>query len=176
MTKWKWLFDETLGWKGHVVPEGLALDLEWDLAQRRDQVTDPIFTLTDHTDEAYFDLPGMMWNGRSDRHLEVDGLKIQIPSQDFFTIYAQLKTLPVRKFKDERPYYKLHGWRYCIILTPAQRQIMITAMAEQADAAEAEAEKDLARFEEAIAQVNAKAGREVLVSQKLKSVDPDNAN
>lgn len=152
-TKWRWLTDETWYWKGHVVSDDLVHDIEMELHDRAvaDGNDTCTFLIVDQTDEAHYDLPGMMMTTRKLRALDVEGLQLRIPSMDFEDILSTVRLLQERKLPDGRPYYKLHGWRFCIVLTPAERQALIAAMEAQLADVEAEAEDDRRRFTEGLA-------------------------
>ncbi len=153
-TKWKWLTDETWHWKGHVVSEDLVHPIEGELYDRG--VADdaaPTFLIVDQTDEVCFDLPGMMMTTRKLRTIDLNGLNLVIPSADFESILAQVRLLELREVVagDEKlPYYKLHGWRFCIVLSPTERTTLITAMEAQLAEVEVEAEDDRRRFAEGL--------------------------
>ncbi len=148
-TKWKWLTDETWHWKGHVVDDVLAHDIQMELFDRAFEAGhSPTFVMVDQTDYVYFDMPGMCLIERAHRDIDLDGLTIRIPSQDFEDIYAQVKLLPERTLlaNPDLKYYKLHGWRFCIVLLASQRDALIEAMEAQRAAAEVEAAVDNGRF------------------------------
>lgn len=148
-TKWRWLTDQSWRWKGHVVDADLVHEIEMDLHDRSGaRGESPTFLIEDQVDEVCFDLPGMIWTGRSYRTIDVDGMNLKIPSQDFYEILAQVKLLPKRATPSGADYYKLHGWRFCVVFTHFQRLDLIKAMEEQMPAAEAEAEHDNKRFVE----------------------------
>jgi hypothetical protein len=150
-TRWKWLTDETWHWKGHVVDDTLADDIQMEMFDRSfDKGYSPTFLKVDATDEAYFDLPGMILQNRAERRIDVEGLVICIPSEDWEDVLAQVRLLPERALlaQPETKYYKLHGWRYAIVLTPAQRTSLIEQMEAQRAEAEVEGEADRRRFVE----------------------------
>jgi hypothetical protein len=153
-TKWKWLSDATYHWKGHVVNDDLVHVIEGDLYDRaKGAGHDSTFVIQDQTDEVYFDLPGMCLIERAHRTIDLDGLQLRIPSQDFETVLAQVRLLEERQATvgDETlTYYKLHGWRFCIVLSVAERERLIGEMECQREAAEVEGDADNQRFVKAL--------------------------
>lgn len=155
MAKWLYLLDPSWTWKTHVVPEALVEGLRQDFAARHPECADGFQEEPVPAEGAFWDLPGMIWTGRSYREVEVDGLKLTVPSQDWASLVFELKLRTVRVFPTGEQYYKLHHWRNpCFVFTPAQRDALIAALEAQQDAADAEAEQDNKRFLAGIDEIN----------------------
>ena len=164
------MYDESGQWKGHVVSDALAAKLKTELTQRSKE--QPEFQEKDLTpdDEVFFDLPGICLAERSMRHLTVDGMTMHVPSQDLDSVLYDLRLLQPRTFADGTPYYKLHGWRFCVVFTPEEREAMLTAMEAQREEANREADADDKRFVETINQINERAGRTAVMSAKANAL------
>jgi hypothetical protein len=193
MDTWIWLSERSHLWKGHQVCKDLANDVEADLASRMSEITEskdpdvqeyirqvgatPIFT-QEPRDVGWFEPHwGMALQNRATRQADCgDGLKLEVPSQDWFDTLALVKLLKVRALASGRDYYKLHARHWCVVLTPIQRQAMIASMEAQLAEAEVEAERDNQRFLEGIKQINEQAGREVVVSQRAVAIEQAQAN
>lgn len=167
--------DESWQWKGHVVPAELVEALKAELNQRADEIKDPVQFVTEDLgpdDEVHFDVPGMCLTERALRIVEgLGGLKLQVPSQDWDSILYEIQLLEQRTFPSGEPYYKLRGWRFCIVFTPEQRAAAIASMEAQKDAAAAEGEADDQRFADGIRKINEEAGHTVVVSAKAVAID-----
>jgi hypothetical protein len=171
---WKCLSDQTWHWKKHVVSDDLVHAIEGELYDRAvaEGVTTCTFVIEDQIDDCFFDLPGMCLQVRAMRRLDLKGLRIEIPSEDFADILAEVRLLPERSVgagTETLTYYKLHGWRYCIVLSTAERKLLVEAMEAQAVEAEAEAEVDRQRF------VKALEGMPNVVSARAEAIKKANA-
>ena len=164
---WKFLIDHRLFWKPHIVQDSLVEDLEEDLERRSSEMETLEFD-EKVIDTAELDLPGMICTTRSVRVLDVDGFRLEIPSQDFASFQYDFETAPVRKFDSGKEYVKIHGWRFCFVVTPAQRQSVLAQMVSQAEEAEAEAKADNDKFVKAIDEINQNAGRTVVLSARAE--------
>jgi len=173
---WKWLQDETHIWKAHVVSANLIPDLELELLERaeteaKEQGT-PIFTTLSVKDNVVgLDLPGMIMKDRSIRTVDIDGLTLEMPSQDWESLLAEVKLLQKRVFASGLGYYKIHAHFYCLVLTPEQRNIMIKAMEAQLAEAAVEGEADDKRFADGLRKLNEelaeKGGAQIISARAL---------
>lgn len=151
MERWLRVVDENWVWKPHLVSERVVKLLKQDFLVREKRAP----KLRKSVQETVMvDLPGMIWTGRTYRHVDVDGLKFQVPSQDWASILFELKLLPRRAFANGVAYYKLHQRFFAIVLTAEQHAALVQGMEAQLEAAEVEAEHDNKRFCEAIAEIN----------------------
>lgn len=172
-TVWKWLADETWTFKGHVVCEDLLNDIEADLAGRG---LGGVFTSQVRKDPIMLDLPGMMMASRKMRQVDLDGLIVQIPSQDWRNIMNKIQLAEGRSEGSmASTHYKIHAEVFCLVLTPAQRQSMLEQMWHQALDAEEEGAEDDARFAQAIREVNEKIGYKAIVSERAEAFDAGEA-
>jgi hypothetical protein len=149
---WKRLKDESWQWKIHVVDEDMLHDLEQDLLQRENDEY-PIF-VAEPCNRTGIDLPGITMIDRRWRCVEIDGLKFEVPCQDWESILAMVRLADRRQFSNGREYYKINGRFHCVVLTPEQRKALIAGMEEQREEAVREGEEDDAVFAELIAQIN----------------------
>lgn len=72
------------------------------------------------TTEWAIDFGGVWATGQPLETVELDGLEIEIASDNVGYAVAQLNNLLVRRFSDGTAYFKLHHWHFCLVLTPAQ--------------------------------------------------------
>ncbi len=114
------------------------------------------------------DLPGMIRLDRTYRYIEVDGLTIEIPSQDFASILYELKLKERRSFANGTWYYKLTTRFFCVVFTQVQRDALIAGMEAQLEAAEVEAEADNQAFCEALDVIN--QGPVKVISQRAEMI------
>lgn len=108
------------GAKWHVCPEELVRHIMDDLEVRGCSGT----VARTRVQDFCLDHGGPLWMGRSYQEVEIDGLRIEVPVAELAAFVAQLRRLPPREIND-RPYYKLHGYVHCIVLTPAQRDALL---------------------------------------------------
>lgn len=172
MSNWRWVKDDSHKWKGHVVADSLEVQLIDDLVQRVNEGEAPDFT-TEPIADCFMDLPGMVWMGRTIMTVEVEGLKVEIPAQDWAIILDELKLREERTFagSSATPYYKYHGWRWCLVLTPAQRRAMIQGMEAKLEEAQIVGDSDNRRFQEGINAINDKLGRKGVVVARVEAMN-----
>lgn len=158
MSKWIVLKDPTWTWKAHVVPEQLAEGIRRDFSERHPDVVaiaGNLQSLPLEGGETWWDMPGMIWTGRTYRSVEVDGLKLVVPSQDWASAIFELKLREPRTCPTGEKYVKLHHWAaHCVVLTPEQRDALVRAMEAQLGEAEREAEFDDREFARRIDEIN----------------------
>ena len=123
--KWFWLMDNGGGdnyYKSHALPETLSAAIIDDLKSRGlGEYT------TKETEEFLIDMPGMCMVDRSYHTFEIDGVSIKMPSSEVDIFHEKLGRREER-IADGKPYYKLHGWRCCIVLTPSQKEQLLSEM------------------------------------------------
>jgi hypothetical protein len=176
---WKALVDASYQWKPHVGLDYLLDGVEQDL-QDRDTGHEPNLhkeNLPTHKtagrNEIHMDLPGMLMLNRKVREVEVDGLFICMPSQDWTNLLARFKLEKVRRFSDGTEYYKIHDRYYCLVLTVGQRNSLVAQMEAQKADADAEGEEDDRRFVEALDKVEGVISAK---AEKIKAADPKKMN
>ena len=111
------------GFKAHFCPRDLVGGLIADI-ESRDGETNKV----EEVSEGAIDLPGIVMADRPWEVLEVCGLRLSIPSQDFEHFMAKLETAPERRFANGAKYHKIHGWLQCVVFTPEQRETALRAM------------------------------------------------
>lgn len=133
-TGWTWLTFFTA--VSHAVPDLLADEVIADLSRRGV----PLAKRKEIGPRGIsFDLPGMVAVDRPLCSVRIGDLRIEIPSEDVVTILRHLRALSVRKRPGGRPYYKLHGFRRSLVLTPEQYVVMVAALERRAPREEARA-------------------------------------
>lgn len=156
-----WRFVLVDGMLGHYVPDGpLAVLLRDELVQRShdrpaaDHEEAELagralgdIRFDDPRDHAWVELGGMCLANAADWACPDTGF--QCPARDFEVIEAKLQTAPLRTFADGTEYYKVHGWRSCVVLAPGLRDTVLANMAADHDAAVTVGKADADRFEEA---------------------------
>lgn len=129
MLGWKWLmFDGAIS---HAVSEELYDVIVVDLERRGCELKEET-----PSKGVFFDRPGMIATERPVENLFVDGLELNIPSEDVLYFTAKLEALELR----DGCYYKLHdGWRCALVLTQGQRDELLAKLKELVPGAEARA-------------------------------------
>jgi hypothetical protein len=152
---------DAMRWKGQTVPRLLIADLIADMEQRGNgKIVGKIVT------EMGIDMPGMMMIDRGYQHIKLDTLDISIPYSDFTSFTSQLSGLKKRMFASGKEYYKLHGWLQAIVLTTAQRDLLLREMVDRAPAVEKLAEDEHVEFMRRLGQIN-KDGTKVVSHRAL---------
>lgn len=129
-----WGFVVVRGYKSHYVPKQLVSALLVDLQERRasdypgseSDWTTSVKSVTD----GEIDLPGLCMVDRPYEEIRIDSFSLMIPSQDFETIKERLESSKLRRFANGQKYYKVHGWRTCVVFTPEQRDTVLESMRE----------------------------------------------
>jgi hypothetical protein len=151
---WTWV--SMPGYKGHYCPKKLAAALAADLTNRRDR---------DHADcegdaeiapanEGGIDLPGMCMVDRPIEKIKIDTFTLSIPSQDFGEFARELLYVHKRTFADGQEYYKIHGWRACVVFTPEQRDLVLKAMDDMAKEVKERADTADKEFSRRMREIN----------------------
>ena len=109
-----WVRAESQKGKWHFCPRELVDGLVLDLEPRGmdDIVLRPM-------EQAWLDLPGMVLANRLVRTLEMPDYRLLVADQnvEFFAArLAQHQAQGPRRFHDGREYFKVHGWRHCLVL------------------------------------------------------------
>ena len=149
--KWHWVNDDLQNesmWLSHAIPDSLYTAIMENLHSRGFYH----YGTKEIDGTLSFDLPGMCSMNREYRQVEVDGLTIEIPCTDWEYIYDKLLA---RKERDDAnlPYYKLHGFNRCIVLTPDQRDEMLKQMLAQMVEVNAQREIENRAWNEAMANM-----------------------
>ena len=134
--------------KWHLCPQELTQGILDDLEVRGHQGS-----LVDAKEWFRIDHGGPMWLGRSYHAVEIDGLRLEVPVAELARFLQELRGLEERGVNDQ-PYYKLHGWFHCIVLTPAQRDVLLAAWEAALPAVEVQAQADRMEFELRIRELN----------------------
>lgn len=130
-----WFAVRSDDWKLHAVSEGLVDDLVAEMRARGS-----LGETTRHPIETYgLDREGMCDVRRPVETFAFYGLDFEVPSEHVAHFRRQLLELPRRKFASGAPYFKLHCWWNCVVLTPAQRRSLLRALRAKLDGAEARA-------------------------------------
>lgn len=164
---WAWV--TMPGYKGHYCPRKLAGALAVDLTNRRDRdypEHDGEAAITP-VSEGMIDLPGMIMTDRPIEKIKIDTLALSIPSQDYAEFARELKFVHKRVFADGQEYYKIHGWRVCVVFTPEQRDLVLGAMADMLPGVKERAEAADREFSRRLDQANEKGGA-LVVSHRDK--------
>lgn len=111
------------GVKAHYIPESLYTDITDELFAR--YLERPFQEL--EKDEAVYDVGGMAmideeWVKWITPHKD---LMVSMRARHFPYAFDELRNLKLRHVNG-KPYYKLHGWLHCIVLTPSQRDYLLT--------------------------------------------------
>lgn len=177
--KWYVLRDENHKWKPHVVPADLANNLEIDLDVRTDGYPRPIWVREPVTEHG-MDVGGMCMVDRTVRSVQLDGLKFEVPSQDWEAILDYFRRLKVRHFGEgpDLEYVKAHDRFWCTVLTPAQRDELVRGMEAQRDEADREARADNDEFLRRVDEAN--RGKTRVLSDRAEAIraarDPQRNN
>jgi hypothetical protein len=144
-------------WVGHVVCGALRRPLIADLRGRM-EAEGRTFEITklEHmnarpsrpsTVHVFFDLGGLMYTNGPREIVEVQGLRLRIPSDNIASMISDLNALPERRFANGLPYYKLHGFMRALVLSPAQREVLLVGLRKRLPEAEASAQAFYAEHE-----------------------------
>jgi hypothetical protein len=167
-----WAFAWVGGYKPHFVPKRLtaALVAELEMRQQRDypECGGEGSTQVEPRESGVIDLPGMCMVDRPHEEIKIDTFKLSIPSQDFKVFLRELALAPKRKFSDGQEYYKIHGWRVCVVFTLQQRDLVLHAMEEMLNSAEKRGNDADEEFSRRMAEIN-KDGPRVISHRDKKS-------
>lgn len=122
--------------RSHLVCTELEALLIADMAVRAPGVA--VVSVIDKADDG-INMPGMIIVTRPNETFVLDGLELEIPCEDVRDILNRLERLPLRHF-GEVPYYKLHSFLRCTVLTPAQRDAFMAMLRERVFVAERKSE------------------------------------
>jgi len=125
LTPWLWI--KARGFKGHFCTTELRDSLTVELLGR--SVSDALLDVR-IVEEACIDLGGMWWMGNTHQRIEIGNMVIAVPTRDFEGVLHELREAPVRYFQNDQPYYKVHGYWDCVVLTSAQKTTLLAAMVE----------------------------------------------
>lgn len=129
------------GFKAHYCPAALVGGLVADLEARDAGVKG-----VENAVSGSIDLPGMAMADRPWEKVMIGEFVLSVPSQDFAIILERLRDAPIRRFADGSEYHKVHGWLHCLVVSPEQRDELISAMEEKAPEAEKRADEAAAEF------------------------------
>lgn len=128
MPGWKWVvFD---GAVSHMVPNELRDIIVMDLEQRNCP-----FGWEEEGKTLFLDQPGPIATARPTEKFDIDGLELEVPSEDVAHFMLDLERLPLRG----GCYYKMHGFLRCIVLTRSMRDDLLAQLKGICPAAEARA-------------------------------------
>ena len=152
----QWKFLITYRGPSHFVPPDLADLTLQDLTARG---APPEIK---STPSGFFDLPECFVScDRKVFTVELDGLTLEMPCAQWGEILTKLKRLAERRFDDGTPYYKLHGFHKCIVLSPAHRDSMLAQMETRLEESHKIADQELEDMRLALERINAKGGVQV---------------
>lgn len=101
-------------------------------------------------DTAFLDRGGPCIMGEPKEIVEVDGLTVEVPVSQVASFIDRARRAEVRS----DGYVKIHGRWSCIVCSPVQREMLVDALADVVDRAEASyaefSSKWAARFDEAV--------------------------
>lgn len=120
------------------------------------------------TAKAFIDNRGMMMVDRTVQTLELDGLTIEIPSQDFSDFCYQLKFARSEHLDDQTVVWKLRGWLCGLVLTGMLRHALLDLMEDRLPAVELIAQEENAEF---LRRVDSMGGR--VVSARAETIRRD---
>lgn len=129
MQTWTKVAPTDRSWKDHTVPTGLLCAEILEDLRNRGCAVDDIDART--ADEAYIDFGGPIHTSRKYWTADLgDGYKLSIGYDHIDVMVSALKELPERRTPHGVPYYKLHSWLWCTVLTPQMRDRLLTAVQE----------------------------------------------
>ncbi len=132
MAEWRWVkFD---GAKPHMVPLDLYDDIVRDLESRGCPLSE-----AKTSDRMTIDMPGMVCVDRPWEEFDLDGLRLEVPSEDVSMFLSLCRGLSERVTHTGRSYRKLHGFLRCLVLTPAQLEELTELLGVREYEAEARA-------------------------------------
>ena len=168
---WCRLIDYTFGVRMAVVQDNLVDDFEYDLTSKH---PDAVFVCEPLETSSYFmDLAGPIWSERHVESIDVDGLKLEIPSQDYESILFGFKLATPKTLSNGIQYYQLNNpsGPNCLVLTSEQRNHVIQVMEENLEAAKEQGNRDDLEFCERIKKLNEMMGYRVLESSRANAID-----
>ena len=157
VTRWRFILFDDHKTKAHFTPASLQRALLRDLA---DQGHD-IRAVIKPTVATGLDTSGMCHVGRPWEDFKLSGVTISFPSEAILTFRDRIARSAQRVFagKVELPYYKIHDALRCLVLTPAQRRVLLALLTERLPIAERNARvfyADKRPVREILRTVNAK--------------------
>jgi hypothetical protein len=163
MPGWKWVvFD---GAVSHMVPNELRDIIVIDLERRG-----CAFGWENEGKTLFLDQPGPIATTRPVEKFVLDGLELEIPSEDVGHFTLELAEMSIRG----GCYYKLHGFHRCIVLTQALRDELLLKLREVLPSAEARAAEFWAGRKTPAQVFRQAAGvPEEVVSAKIDEYFPD---
>jgi hypothetical protein len=167
------VFFQSLGPEGysckpHFVPTSLQPDISNELVTRfsRSNLNGENSFTAKPTTEGLVDLPGMVRVDRTYEEFDLGGFKLSIPTTDIDFYYSELTKLPERQVNG-KPYYKIHGWIHCVVLTPEHRTIILNQIERDRNAINAKIDAELAKL-----KASKEALKDVLVPVEQVKLDP----
>lgn len=149
MSRRRWYWMHAGEWVGHVVCGALRVAMIADLRKRSlDDGRAFEITKLEHlnarppkasTVHVFFDLGGLMYTNAPREIVDVQGLRLRIPSDNVASMITILTELPERRFANGASYFKLHGYARAIVLTPTQREVFLADLRKRLPDAEARA-------------------------------------
>lgn len=153
-----------MGIISHMIPVHLYQNLMKDLSLRIKDF-DPKGCGRSTAESIDIDAGGMCRIDRRYHKFEIDGLAVDIPSEDVSFMLFELKHLKERKFDDGTPYFKLKGFYYrALVLTPELRDQLLSLMEEKLEECERIAEEEAALWR--VAFSDGDLGKHVISSRR----------
>ena len=150
------------GYKVHFVPKQFVHGLIEDLTSREheEEGAGEVYEVKG-VESGFCDRPGMIMTDRPIERIKIDTFPLDIPSQDFEYFMRKLIKAQERTLPTGEKYYKIHGWLHCVMFTPEQRDMVLTAMEEMLPEVRVKAEEADDEFSRRIAEIN-KGGEKVI--------------
>ncbi len=87
------------------------------------------------------DLPGMAFEHEPWWETRGAYLLFRFPVSAVSAFASEVATLKLRRFANRKPYYKLHAFHWCAVLSPATKKMLQQALKEGAEECEAQAQE-----------------------------------
>lgn len=124
-------------------------------------------TPSEQTSHVLVDMPGMIMTDRTYQTIQLDGLSVEIPSQDFSILHKQLQETEEEIMPGGASVFKLRGWLAGLVLTPDQRHDLLSKMDEMLPSVRLIAQKENEEFCRRMDEVN-KGGARVVSARHIK--------
>jgi hypothetical protein len=167
---WYRLIDYSFNTKNRIVNEDLADDLEYKLTQKH---PDAVFVqeVIDH--EVFFDYPGPCWQNRTIETIQINGLKFQMPAQDYESLLFNYKLAPKKQLNNGTEYYEFSNPSVpcALVLTSGQRDLVIQTMESCLEEVRIQGEKDDLEFASRIRDLNTSMGYKAFESSRANAIE-----
>lgn len=126
--------------------------------------------------ESGIDMPGMIMSDRTYQEVELDGLRISIPTTDFALLREVLVAADVEILSNDVECVKMRGWLEGIVMTPEQRTRLLANMGEVLPAVVVAAGKENREFVRRLSEAQKKSPIQIISQrqERLKEEGDDN--